>query len=92
MRKLKLLLEFYKSTLLINIILIIISLLAGTDSVFTNLCFIGTLITYIFKEFYRKNEYYFYFNNNVSIIELYGFYVMVNLLISIVIVSIKYLL
>lgn len=91
MKKLRLLLEFYKSTLAVNLILIIISLLGGAESIFTNLCVIGTLIIYLFKEFYRKNEYYFYFNNNVSILELYGFYFAVNLCISIVIFFINYL-
>jgi len=91
MKKLRLLLEFYKSTLAINLILIIISLIAGADSIFINLCVIGTLIIFLFKEFYRKNEYYFYFNNNVSILDLYGFYFIVNLSISIVIFTINYL-
>lgn len=87
MKKLRLLLEFYKSTLAINLILIIVSLLTGTDSIFINLCVIGTLIIYLFKEFYRKNEYYFYFNNNVSVLELYSFYFAVNFSISIIIFS-----
>ncbi len=91
MKKLKLLFEFYKSTLPVNLIIIIISLLGGAESIFINLCVLGTLIIYIFKEFYRKNEYYFYFNNNVSILELYGFYFVVNLCISIVIFFINYL-
>ena len=82
MKKFKLLWEFYKSTLAINLFPIIISFLFVPETIFINLCFFGFLISYLFKQFYRKHEYYFYFNNNISIINLYTFNLSINLLIA----------
>lgn len=86
--KLKLLWEFYKSVILVNIILIIISLIFNPSSITINLCFFAIPIIYFYKEYFRKNEYYFYYNNNVSKSELFAFCFAVNFIISIIVLII----
>jgi len=63
---------FYKSTLLINLACSsAVFLISGKDGfIFTFLTF-GVLIAYCYKQFNRKNEYVFYYNNRISITELW---------------------
>ena len=87
MTKLKLLWEFYKSAALINIILIIIALIFNPSSIIINLCLIALPIIYFYKDYFKNNEYYFYYNYNISKINLYTFCLIINFILSIIILS-----
>ncbi len=85
-RKVFLFWEFYKSTLLINLSLSILIYLLTFDlvSFFNSFIFIGLFGNILFKENYRKNEYFFYYNNNFSKIELFVCCLILNIILSIV--------
>jgi hypothetical protein len=66
--------EFFKSTLLINFSVCLVSLLfGGIDSFFFIFASFGFMISVLYKEFYMKNDYLFYSNNGVSRIQLLGY-------------------
>lgn len=73
MRQLQLIWEFYKSLFMINFLVIVIALVFNPDLLFVNLCLIAIPIQFAFKEFYRQKEYYFYFNNAISKLKLFGY-------------------
>jgi hypothetical protein len=81
MRKLKILFEFYKSNILIYIILLVISVVIDVYSSFLNLMILGTGVTFLRRYFYQ-NEYYFYYNQSISRTQLYGFCMALNFLVS----------
>ncbi len=85
-RKFLLFWEFYKSTLLINLPLsILIYLLTFNLTFFFNsFILIGLLGSILFKENYRKNEYFFYFNNSFSKAELFAYCLILNIILSII--------
>lgn len=59
--------QFFKSTILLNCAVCLLPLLfGGTD--FFNSCFlsIGFFCSLLFKEINHKNEYLFYYNNQIS--------------------------
>lgn len=87
--KLKLYWEFYKSVLFINLFLLIISLVFNPSSVVVNLSFLAIPIIYFYKEQFRKNEYYFYYNMNISKLKLISFCFLLNFGISIIILLIN---
>lgn len=71
MRKLLNIFEFFKTTLTINLAVCFIAvLLGGFDYFFIMFLSFGFLMSVCFKEFYRKSDYLFYFNNGVSKIQL----------------------
>lgn len=80
-KKINLLFEFYKSSLQITITIILISVFLTPDTLLINLILICPIIIFIYKEFYKKNEYIFYYNNNIHKAELYLFYVIFNFLL-----------
>ena len=82
MKKIKLYFEFYKSVILIYLILIVVSIAIDPSSIYLNLCFFGTAVVYIFKEFYRKNDYYFYYNMNIGKLSLFAFCFGLNFMVS----------
>jgi hypothetical protein len=90
--KLKLLWEFYKSVIEINLVLIIISLLFNPSSIMVNLCLFAIPIIYFYKEYYRKSEYYFYYNCNISRLNLFTFCLSLNFIISTLILLILWIL
>jgi hypothetical protein len=66
--------EFFKSTLLINFSVCLVCLFfGGVDSFFFIFASFGFMISVLYKEFYRKNDYLFYSNNGVSKIQLLGY-------------------
>ncbi|SEH57254.1 hypothetical protein SAMN02927937_00280 [Paenimyroides aquimaris] len=80
MRTLRLKLQFYKSTLLINL-LVSLSILFLTKSVSAfifSLTVIGFLAAIFYKEVYRKNEYYLYYNAGLSKLQLVLFCFLIN--------------
>lgn len=84
MRTLRLKLQFYKSTLLINL-LVSLSILFLTKSVSAfifSLTVIGFLAAILYKEVYRKNEYYLYHNAGLSKLQLVLFCFLTNCLWS----------
>jgi len=63
--------EFFKSTLLINLIVCLVSLLfGGIDSFFFIFASFGFGMSVLYKEVYRKNDYLFYANNGISKLKL----------------------
>jgi len=94
LKKVKILFEFYKSTLLFNFgfsLLLLYFLNIGSDCrailhsiPFTYLfgSFFGLLIVLFLKEINKNNDYLFYFNSNLSKLQLYGFSLIINLLIT----------
>ncbi len=88
MIKLKLLWEFYKSVIMINVFLIIISLIYNPNTIMINLCLFAIPIIYFYKKYYRENEYYFYYNKNISKLNLYTFCFVLNFILSILILLI----
>jgi hypothetical protein len=59
--------QFFKSTILLNCTICLLPLLFGGAELF-NSCFlsIGFFGSLLFKEINRKNEYLFYYNNQIS--------------------------
>ena len=88
-RQRKLLLEFYKSTLIINILVSSIAFIRGINMVLLFFCTVGLLANYIYRETFRKNEYYYYYNAGLFRLHLYGFCFIVNFIISIIILLVK---
>jgi hypothetical protein len=63
--------EFFKSTLSINLSVCLVCLLFGNiDSLFFIFASFGFMISILYKEIYRKNDYLFYANNGISKIKL----------------------
>lgn len=94
MRKLLNVFDFFKTTLLINFAVSICSIVFGGFDVFY-IAFVsfGFLLSILFKEVYRKNDYLFYTNNGVSKFKLLIFSYLLNfclvILIAAVVVLIK---
>jgi len=86
-RNLKLKLEFYKSTLIINLIIsVVFGLLTKSVNAFGfSFTFIGFSVALFYKEIYRKQEYYLYFNAGISKLQLIVFCFLVNCLFSILV-------
>lgn len=65
--KIILIFQFFKSTILLNCSVCLLPLLFGGTEFF-NSCFlsIGFFSSLLFKEINRKNEYLFYYNNQIS--------------------------
>jgi hypothetical protein len=75
---------FFKSTLLINFSVCLVSLLfGGIDSFFFIFASFGFMISVLYKELYRKNDYLFYSNNGVSKIQLLGYSYVFTLSLSV---------
>jgi hypothetical protein len=73
-RKWSNLFEFFKSTLAINFsVCLICMLFGGIDSFFFIFASFGFMISVLYKELYRKNDYLFYSNNGVSKTQLLGY-------------------
>lgn len=70
-RKIITLFEFFKTTLAVNSAVSSFSLLLGGTIAF-NYCFLsmGLLVSFVVKEWNAKNEYLFYYNNQISKLEL----------------------
>lgn len=67
MRKINNIVEFYKTTLMVNFSFSLLGLFSGSFNGFLfMLATIGFLFSIFFKERYRKNEYLFYSNNGIS--------------------------
>jgi len=89
LKRIRLLLEFYKGAFLISLGLIILLLL------FTNITFafffgscIGLFITLFLKETNKNKDYLFYMNCNLSKLQLYGFSLLLNLFITLLLLII----
>lgn len=71
MKRLLNIFEFFKTTLIINLSVCAIGVvLGGFDYFFILFLSFGFLMSILFKEMYRKNDYLFYANNGVSKIQL----------------------
>ncbi len=88
MKKFNIYIHFYLSTLFITLPLSIIAFFI--DSVFFVFTFIlySNLVVYLFKKIYKEKEYYFYYNLNISKLELYTFCILINIIFSIFILLI----
>lgn len=94
MRKLLNVFDFFKTTLLINFAVSMCSIVFGGFDVFY-IAFVsfGFLLSILFKEVYRKEDYLFYANNGVSKRKLLIFSYLLNfslvVLIAAVVILIK---
>ncbi|SFO30936.1 hypothetical protein SAMN05421741_13527 [Paenimyroides ummariense] len=86
-RNLKLRLEFYKSTLIINLIIsVVFGLLTKSVNAFGfSFTLIGFSAALFYKEIYRKHEYYLYYNAGISRQQLVIFCFLLNCLFSILV-------
>jgi hypothetical protein len=95
LKKIKILFEFYKSTFLFSLeffLLLLYFLNINSDSTILNLTpfaylygsIFGLLTVLFIKEVNKNNDYLFYFNSNLSKLQLYGYSLVVNLLISLI--------
>lgn len=84
-QKIRLYFEFYKSTLAVNLFISFIWLFYSLGTFFISFCTFGLIAVFLFKEYYRKNEYYFYYNNSINRTTLFMFCFILNIIISIVI-------
>lgn len=86
-RNLKLKLEFYKSTLIINLIIsVVFAFLTKSVNAFgVSFTLIGFSVVLFYKEIYRKHDYYLYFNAGISKQQLIIFCFLVNCLFSILV-------
>lgn len=82
-RKLFLLLHFYKSILFLNLGLSLMGLLRNMNSFFSVFCFLGLIVSFLYKEKYRHYQYYFYYNNGLTKVQLYGFCFCLNIVIGV---------
>lgn len=84
-RKLKLLLEFYKSTFVYSLAFFgfFLTVQNVKFAFFFGSC-IGLLIAFFVKEFNKNKTYLFYMNANLSKVKLYGFCILVNLIVSLI--------
>ncbi len=82
-RKFNTIFEFYKSTIAINFaVSILVFLFGGFDGFYNSILSFGFILSVLFKEIYRKNEYLFYYNIGISKIQLLVFSFIMNTLFS----------
>jgi hypothetical protein len=92
-RKLNVLWTYYKSTLLINILCSVALPFADFPTYIEyfphlfalSFATLGLLVSFVYKEFVRRDEYYFYYNAHVSRLQLYLSCFFVNGLIAVLI-------
>lgn len=71
MRKFLNILEFFKTTLWVNLLVCFGAVfIGGFDYFFIYFLSFGFVASVAYKEYYRKNDYLFYFNNGVSKMQL----------------------
>lgn len=87
MKRYKIFLEFYKSTLPLSGGSAVLSLLFNFKM--ATFCFIfctiGFLAALMYKEYYRKNDFFFYYNSRMAKRHLYSATFALNAIISIII-------
>ena len=85
--KIKILFEFFKETFLISLgfTLGLFVLLDIGTSFFWGSVF-GLLISFFLKETSSNKEYLFYFNRSLSKLQLYGFSLFLNLIITLILI------
>ena len=82
--------EFFKSTLLVNLSLSVISILFGGMSNFVTVFLsFGFILSIAVKEMNRKNDYLFYYNNGLSKIQLWIFSYIFTFLLLILLIVIR---
>jgi len=81
MQKVRLYWEFHKSTLFLNWVVSLISILLTKSFLFVPITMmtVGPFLSLFYKEISSKNEYYFYYNRGISKINL----IVVNLILNI---------
>ncbi|RKR10562.1 hypothetical protein C8C83_2239 [Flavobacterium sp. 90] len=85
-RKLNNIFEFFKSTLVINLVVCAVAVLfGGFDYFFVYFLSFGFFMSIGFKELYRKNEYLFYTNNGLTKIQMLIFSYLLTCCVTIVI-------
>jgi len=86
LRKIKVLFEFYKSTLLYSISIFILFLIFSKPFIaFFWGSIIGLLLVLFLKETNKNNDYLFYFNCGLTKVQLFGFSLILNLIITLII-------
>lgn len=89
-QKIRLYFAFYKSTLPVNLFISFIWLFYSLGTFFISFCTFGLIAAFLFKDYYRKNEYYFYYNNSISRNGLFLFCFTFNCVISMIIKILSY--
>ena len=85
LRKIKVLFEFYKSTLLYSVSIFILFL--TFSEVYTSFFWgniLGLSLVLFLKETRKNKDYLFYFNCGLSKIQLYGFSLFINLIVTLI--------
>ena len=82
-KKLKILFAFYKSNAEINVSFFVIACFFAPESMILVMSVFANISVLLFQKFYRKHELYFYFNNQISEVQLFGFCFLLNVLVSI---------
>jgi len=93
-KKTRLFIAFYKGTLVPNVLMAVISLLfnASFNFFLTSLCTVGFGVSMLFKEFYRKEEYYFYYNAHIKKVDLILFTFLSNIgIVSLILIILSWL-
>ncbi len=91
-RKINVIWTYYKSTLLINILCSIALPFADFPvyieyfpQIFAlSFATLGLIVSFVYKEFVRRDEYYFYYNAHTSRLQLYLACFFVNVLVAII--------
>lgn len=74
LRKLENIFEFYKSTLIINLVFCLLPFLfLGLFAFKFTFLTVGYVVSLLVKELNAKNEYLFYYNNTISKLELWAY-------------------
>ncbi|OJV67626.1 MAG: hypothetical protein BGO42_16470 [Flavobacterium sp. 40-81] len=89
-KNLRLYFEFYKSTLAINLFISLIWIFNSLGTFFVSFCTFGLLAAFIFKEYYRKNDYFFYYNTHISRNSLFLFCFITNLFVCLIFKILSY--
>ena len=83
LKRIALLLEFYKGILFISLSFFVLLLfITSIASAFLFSSFIGLIIVLFIKETNKNKDYLYYFNCNLSKVHLYGFSILLNLIIT----------
>lgn len=92
MKKYILLLEFYKTTIALKIVLFLVALLFFDKiELFFLWCVAEPIIMMIINKLSKNKIYYFYFNQHIKFYQLYLFEIILNFILIIIITSFQIL-
>lgn len=81
-RKVRLLWNFYQNQKFILIPIFLLANLASPESTVLIMTIFSSFVIMLFTTQFRKNDFYFYYNNQISQTALFGFLILSNLILS----------